>query len=119
MEELMSTRLKLITVASLTIVGLSMTTTIGEALAAGKIGIGGPMVHAKPLVVANTIGVAPTGDGPAGEAECKRFEDAINSWADANVEAVMAGDEDAARTADRNERALEDEATDRGCFIIY
>ena len=115
----MSTRMKLITVASLTIATLSMMATAGDAVAAGKLGIGGPMVHAKPLAVANTIGVAPTGDGPAGEAECKRFEDAINSWADANVEAVEAGDEDGARTADRNERALEEEATDRGCFIIY
>ena len=119
MEDLMSTRMKLTTVASLTIATLSMITTAGDAVAAGKFGIGGPLVHVTQLAVAKTIGVAPTGDGPAGEAECKKFEDAINSWADANVEALESGDEDGARTADRNEQALEDKATDRGCFIIY
>jgi hypothetical protein len=119
MEDLMSKLMKLITVASLTIATLSMITTAGDAVAAGKLGFGGPMVHAKQFAVAKTIGVAPTGDGPAGEAECKRFENAINSWADASLEALEAGDEDGTRTANRNEQALEDEATDRGCFIIY
>lgn len=68
--------------------------------------------------LAKGIQVAPTGDG-AGEAECKRYEDAINSWGNAEVEALEKLNEKGARKAQRNTQRLIDKATDAGCFVIY
>lgn len=102
----------------LTISTLALAGATGIAAAAGKAGIGGPIPLGK-IQTHQAVEVAPTGDGLAGERECERYGSAINSWLDAQVEAVEALDEDAARTADRNAAALQDEATDAGCFIIY
>lgn len=88
-------------------------------LAAGKLGVGKPKLHQNTLVQAREIQVAATGDGPATEADCKKYEAGINSWGDAALETLQAGDEEGNRTANRNLQGLIDTATDNGCFVIY
>jgi hypothetical protein len=103
----------------LAIGALAFTGATGIATAARKAGVvGHPSPHVQTTTVV-AVEVAPTGDGPAGEAECKRYEDAINSWVDASAEALEALDEKATRAANRNVAMLEEKATDAGCFIIY
>lgn len=89
------------------------------AVAASKFGVGAPKLHQSIIVQTREIQVAATGDGPATENDCKKFEAGINSWGQAEVDATEAGDERGARNAKRYTEGLINEATDSGCFIIY
>ena len=89
------------------------------SLAAGKFGIGAPVVKQTSVVQAREIQVSSTGDGSASEDECKKYEAGINSWGEAEVEATERLDERSARRAKFNVDNMIEEATDRGCFIIY
>lgn len=89
------------------------------AVAAGKFGIGAPKVQRSVIIQTREIQVAATGDGAATESDCKKFEAGINSWGQAEVDATEAGDEKGARNAKRNTEGLINDATNKGCFIIY
>jgi hypothetical protein len=99
--------------------GISMISAIGAAGAASKPGLSAPTLQKEPISAARDVQVAPTGDGPANDAECAKYEKAINSWADHEVASTEAGNEREARKAKRNVEGLIADATDRGCFIIY
>lgn len=60
-----------------------------------------------------------TGQGPADDKECERRAVAINSWSDQANADVINGDAEAAEESAQNVEALEDQALDRGCFIVY
>ena len=89
------------------------------ALAAGKAGVGMPKLHASTVIMAKEIQVAATGDGPATEKDCKKFEAGVNSWGQEEVDAMERGDEAASRRAKSNVEGLINDATDSGCFVIY
>jgi hypothetical protein len=65
------------------------------------------------------VQVSTTGDGQSSEADCKKREAGINSWADEEVAAMERGDEKGAKKAKRNYEGLLKDATDNGCFVIY
>ena len=90
----------------------------GIAAAAGRAGIGGPIPFGQ-VQTNQAVEVAPTGDGPAGEAECKRYENAINSWKEEVLDRNLAGDNKGAATANGYVNALKNQATDDGCFVIH
>lgn len=57
-----------------------------------------------------------TGQGPATQADCDRYADAINSWGHATDTATNYDD---MINAINNTVALEDKAMDDGCFLVY
>ncbi len=59
-----------------------------------------------------------TGDGPADQAECDRHAAAINEAIGELAEDNATSSGDVQADLD-NIHALEDGATDRGCFLIY
>lgn len=106
--------------ASIAFVATMIAATASTAsFAAGKFGVNAPKVHQTSVVQAREIQVASTGDGSATEDECKKYEAGINSWGQAEVEATERLDERSARRAKFNVDNMIEEATDRGCFIIY
>lgn len=98
---------------------LLLLTSIDVAVAASKFGVGAPKLHRSAIIQTREIQAAATGDGPATERDCKKYEAGINSWGQAEVDATEAGDERGARNAKRYTEGLINEATDNGCFIIY
>jgi hypothetical protein len=101
------------------VVALLSVTTFDAALAASRGGIAAPKLHKQTIVQAREIQVASTGDGISSEADCKKREAGINSWADEEVAAMERGDEAGSRRAKFNTEALISDATDAGCFVIY
>ena len=103
----------------LTVIGIcAFALQATGAGAASRPGMGGLVPHVGKSDMVQALEVAPTGDG-ASEQECKRYEVAINSWREEVLDRVLEGDNTGAGKAERNQKALQDEATDAGCFIIY
>lgn len=101
-------------IALATLVSLAAT---APSAAIGRVGVGQPPLKIESSTV-KALEVAPTGEG-ASEEQCKRYEVAINSWREEVLDRVLAGDNKGADKAERNQKALQNEATDAGCFIIY
>jgi hypothetical protein len=69
--------------------------------------------------MARSAQVWPVSDDAGEIARCMKYEIAIESWQDAADGARAKGDKKGAAKAARNVKALINEATDNGCFVIY
>jgi len=72
------------------------------------------VADSEPTTAALSAGA--TGDGPATQADCDRYADAINSWGHATDTATNYDD---MINAINNTVALENKAMDDGCFLVY
>jgi len=100
---------------------LSLTGATGAASAATKSRTAMPapqttQTTADRSTTTAALSAGATGDGPATQADCDRYADAINSWGQA---ADTAASHDDMINAVNNASALEDKAMDAGCFLVY
>ncbi len=102
-----------------TLAALAVIAAIGPsaASAATKGGETAPAPAAGQTVVYLEAGS--TGQGPADDKECERRAAAINSWSDQANADVINGDAEGAERSAGYVEALEDQALERGCFIVY
>jgi hypothetical protein len=106
----------------LTLAALAAIAVAGPTAGASAATKGGMETAPSPAESSQTVvalEAGSTGQGPADDKECEKRAVAINSWSDQANADVINGDAEGAEESARNVEALEDQALDRGCFILY
>ena len=93
-------------------------TGVASAAAMHRPGAGQTIAPVTQVSVAMGVQGGATGDGPADDAACEKYANAVNSWNDAATDEGVAGNLDQAIHDYGVAQQIENQGLDDGCFFI-